>query len=339
MSRSEFDIIYQHLAASAAAFSTEGVALGIGDDAAQIRVTDSEKGGLINVSMDVLVGDVHFPADAAPELIANRALAVNLSDLAAMGAKPLGFTLGLTLPDGDEQWLEKFSAGLAPLAIKHQCPLIGGDLSRGPLNIAIQVHGSTASEGLRRGAAQIGDAILVSGALGDGVAALASFDLPTHLDKVLNFATDDLGDEDRQYLEQAFYAPEPRVELGQACLGLASACIDLSDGLLADLGHICKASSVGAAIELDRLPVSAALKKMLEDDEASLAALLGGDDYELCLTVPPSQVSAIETAAVSLGIEVTRIGVIEKQDGLRCLNASGEEIAVPATAYEHFGSA
>jgi len=339
MSRSEFDIIHQYLAGSAAAFPTESVALGIGDDAAQIRVTDSEKGGLINVSMDVLVGDVHFPADADPGSIANRALAVNLSDLAAMGARPLGFTLGLTLPDSDERWLEKFSAGLAPLAIRHQCPLIGGDLSRGPLNIAIQVHGATVSEGLRRSTAKVGEVILVSGALGDGVAALAGFGLPTHLDDVLNFSTDALDDADRQYLERAFYAPEPRIELGQACLGLARACIDLSDGLFADLGHICKASSVGAAIELDRLPTSAVVQKMLEGDEAHLAALLGGDDYELCLTVPPAQVSAVETAAASLGIEMTRIGVIEQRSGLHWFNRAGEEIDIPATAYEHFVSA
>lgn len=338
MSRSEFDIISKYLAGSAAAFPTGNIALGIGDDAAQFRLTGLQQGSLINVSMDVLVADVHFPADAAPELIANRALAVNLSDLAAMGAQPLGFTLGLTLPSSDEQWLEQFSAGLAPLALRHQCPLIGGDLARGPLNIAIQVHGQTTTEGLRRSAAQAGDIILVSGTLGDGVAALASFGLPTHLDKVAGFITDPLDDADRLYLKQAFYSPEPRIELGLACLGLANACIDLSDGLFADLGHICKASSVGATIELDSLPASAVVQKMLNSDECSLAALLGGDDYELCLTVPPQQVAAVEAASADLGIAMTRIGVIEQQSGLRCVNGAGEVIAIPATAYEHFAS-
>lgn len=339
MSRSEFDIIYKYLAGSAAAFPTENIALGIGDDAAQCRLIDSQQGSLINVSMDVLVADVHFPANADPELIANRALAVNLSDLAAMGAQPLGFTLGLTLPNNDEHWLEKFSAGLAPLAIRHQCPLIGGDLARGPLNIAIQVHGQTTSGGLRRGAAQVGDAVLVSGTLGDGVAALASFGLPTHLDKVAGFDTDTLDEADRQYLKQAFYSPEPRIELGQACLGLANACIDLSDGLFADLGHICKSSAVGATIDLESLPISTVVRNMLNSDESRLAALLGGDDYELCLTVPPQRVAAVEAAGAELGIAMMRIGVIEQQSGLRCVNGAGIAIDIPATAYEHFAKA
>ncbi len=336
MSRSEFDIIAHYFANSAAAFVTESVALGIGDDAAQLRLSNPSAEERLNVSMDVLVSGVHFPADADPAQIANRALAVNLSDLAAMGAKPLGFTLGLTLPDSDDYWLEKFSAGLAPLAVRYQCPLIGGNLSRGPLNIAIQVHGRTQSDGLLRSAAQVGDYIVVSGELGTGVAALASFGLPGHLDSLMSFTTEHLSSEDRAALQQAYFAPEPRIDLGLASVGIAHAGIDISDGLLADLGHICQSSGIGATLELPRLPVAGTLTTMLSVDEARLAAILGGDDYELCMTVPPTRMAALEAAAATLGIALTRVGTIEAERGIRCVAEEGAPVSVPGSAYQHF---
>ena len=345
MSRSEFDIIRTHLAASAAAFTTDQVVLGIGDDAAQLRMPGSQgskssegnqKETLLNVSLDVLVAGVHFPHDADAAKVANRALAVNLSDLAAMGATPLGFTLGLTIPDNDEQWLCEFGAGLAPLATRFACPLLGGDLSRGPLNIAIQVHGYTRGEGIRRAGAQPGDQILVSGSLGKGVTALANLGLPTHLDAMLQFDCTGLGQEARDFLMRAYYEPHPRIELGQAALGIATAGIDISDGLLADLGHICKASQMGARIELARLPVAPAVRAALTSGKDFHAALLGGDDYELCLTAPARDCAELIRLAKSLDVELTVIGEIEAGAAVRCLDHSGTEVQIPASAYQHF---
>jgi thiamine-monophosphate kinase len=336
MSRSEFDIIKNFFANCPAAFPSEHVKLGIGDDAAQFTLPHSSDELRFNVSMDTLAADVHFPADANPGLIANRALAVNLSDLAAMGATPLGFTLGLTLPRSDDLWLQQFADGLTALATKHHCPLVGGNLSRGPLHIAVQVHGSTQGEGIRRNGAAVGDIVVVSGVLGDAVAALASFALPTHLDTLLEFDIGSLNDVDRAYLQRAYYEPEPRVELGQACAGRVSAGIDVSDGLLADLGHICAASGVGAVLELQRLPISSVLNNMLATEKARLAALLGGDDYELCFTLAPDRLAEAQAIASELGVPLTQVGVIEQGSGVRCTGEDGETVAIPQSAYQHF---
>ena len=338
MSRSEFDIIRTHFAASAAAFSTERVALGIGDDAAQLRMPDDQVGALLNISMDVLVAGVHFPPDADADRIANRALAVNLSDMAAMGATPIGFTLGLTVPDNNDRWLGDFATGLAPLATRYRCPLLGGDLSKGPMNIAIQVHGYTPGEGIRRSGAQPGDQILVSGSLGKGVTALASLGLPTHLDALLRFDCANLGPAERDFLQSAYYEPQPRIELGQASLGIASAGIDISDGLLADLGHICKASQVGARIDLSRLPVAETVRKVLPTGMEHHAALLGGDDYELCFAVPAQSTASLLARARELEVELTVIGEIEPGNNIRCLDLSGNEVEMPAAAYQHFAA-
>lgn len=337
MSRSEFDIIARFFADSDAAFVTDRVRCGIGDDGAQLAVPE---GQLLTVSMDVLVADVHFPAAAAAELIAQRALAVNLSDLAAMGAQPLAFTLGLTLPDVDADWLAAFSAGLGTLAQRFDCPLIGGDLTRGPLAIAIQVHGSNdSSGGIRRSRGQVGDLIYVSGTLGDGIVALAAMGLDTHLGAALEFSPRALNAADRQYLQAAYFQPEPRINLGVRAAALVSAGIDISDGLLGDLGHIARASGLAARVELARLPVSLAAQKALSPAGQQRAAMLGGDDYELCLTVAPDKAAGLEQLAADLQVPLTRIGELESGSGVICLDHGGQPVSFPVSAYQHFAGA
>jgi len=336
MRGSEFDIIEQFFTGSAAAFSSAQVRTGIGDDGAQLRVA---AGRLLTVSMDVLVADVHFPADAPANLIAQRALAVNLSDLAAMGAEPLAFTLGLTLPEPDADWLETFVDGLAVKAREFDCPLVGGDLTRGPLTIAIQVHGSNGeSGGILRTGAQAGDLVYVSGTLGDGILALANLGLETHLGAALEFDAAGLNEADRAYLHAAYYQPQPRLALGQACAGLVSAGIDISDGLLGDLGHITRASGVAARLDLSLLPVSSAASKSLSTAGLQRAAMLGGDDYELCLTVAPDAAPELEQRAARLQVPLTRIGEIEAGAGVHCVDSSGQPVHFPVSSYQHFAS-
>lgn len=334
MSRTEFEIIEQFLARSDAAFNSASVRCGIGDDGAQLTVPD---GKLLTVSMDVLVADVHFPANADASLIAQRALAVNLSDLAAMGAQPLAFTLGLTLPEFESEWLASFGAGLAVMARRFDCPLVGGDLTRGPLSIAIQVHGyNDDSGGILRSRAAVGDWVYVSGTLGDGAVALANLGLETHLGADLEFAASALNEADRQYLDQAYYQPEPRLALGQRCAGLVSAGLDISDGLLGDLGHITRASGVAARLDLSLLPTSLAASKALTPRGLQLAAMLGGDDYELCLTVAPGNAPELERIASELQVPLTRIGELETGSGIHCFDNSGQPVDFPMHAYQHF---
>lgn len=335
MSHSEFDIIEQFFTRTGAAFPAAHVHTGIGDDGAQLVIPD---GKLLTVSMDVLVADVHFPATAPANLIAQRALAVNLSDLAAMGATPLAFTLGLTLPRIDVEWLASFSDGLAVLAKQFACPLIGGDLTQGPLAIAIQVHGSNELHGgILRSRAAPGDLIYVSGSLGDGITGLASLGLETHLGAALEFNAAALNDADRQYLQAAYYQPQPRVALGQHCAALVSAGIDISDGLLGDLGHIARASGLAAHVDLGLLPASLAASKSLSPDGLQLAAMLGGDDYELCLTIAPENAAALEQIAAQLQVPVTRVGAMESGSGVHCFGRSGQPVSFPVQSYQHFG--
>lgn len=333
MSQSEFQIIQHYFADSAAAFSRPEIIKGIGDDAALLDVPANK---ILAISMDVLVADVHFPAPADPELIANRALAVNLSDLAAVGAEPLCFTLGLTLPLVNEHWLQAFSQGLVKLASQFNCPLVGGDLSRGPLNIAIQVQG-LAEAPIRRDGARPGDHIYVTGNLGDGILALSSLGIDTHLGEAFKPDLTALSAGQQSYLQDAFYAPSPRVDFASQASGLLNSAIDISDGLLGDLGHICTASAVGADIRLDALPVSNAVSDCLSAGMQQQAALLGGDDYELCVTVAPSRAGQLESLAADLDLRLTHIGEIRDGYGIHCLDSSGRQRDLEATSYEHFG--
>ncbi|MCI5108205.1 MAG: thiamine-phosphate kinase [Pseudomonadales bacterium] len=333
MSQTEFQIIQQHFADSEAAFSRPEIVRGIGDDAAMLRI---ETGQILSFSMDVLVADVHFPATADPELIANRALAVNLSDLAAVGAQPLCFTLGLTLPLVNEHWLAAFSQGLVPLARQFNCPLVGGDMSRGPLNIAIQVQGQ-GEAAIGRDGARDGDLIYVTGCLGDSVLALASFGLDTHLGGEFKIDSAALSAQDRAYLHEAYYRPQPRIEFGRQIVNVATAAIDISDGLLGDLGHICNASALGAELELSALPLSDCLRGSLPEELQQQAALLGGDDYELCVTVAPENATQLESIADDLGLRLSRIGRMRDGYGIDCRDSEGQMREFDASAYQHFG--
>lgn len=275
--------------------------------------------------MDTLVADVHFPADAAPELIAERALRVNLSDLAAMGATPLWFTLGLTLPISDPVWLEHFSRGLFAVADEFGCTLVGGDTTRGPLSLTLQVHGAVDADlALRRSGAQVGDLVCVTGTLGDGAAALAAMQ-----DRLW------VGGDASAYLQERFYRPRPQLLEGQLLLGIASAALDISDGLIADLGHICQRSGVGAAIDLERLPLSSAVKANVDNAKATAWALAGGDDYQLCFTVPQAKLAALQLLIDSGQLEATVVGEVLAGSGVIC-RQQGVEVNMAATGYNHF---
>lgn len=298
-----------------------GIALGIGDDCALL---DSMPGQQLALSVDTLVAGVHFPAGADPYLIGQRALRVNLSDLAAMGAQPLAFTLAITLPDADESWLSGFSRGLDDAARAFGISLIGGNTSSGPRHIInIQILGQVPSgQALLRSGARPGDVIVVSGTLGDARAALDHL-APAPAQR----------DARQDYLLDRYYRPEPRIGLGAALRGIASAAIDISDGLSADLGHILERSEVGAVIDLPALPLSFALQGRAE---APAFALSGGDDYELCFTVPPARLNKATALAARLGIPVTAIGTITEQRRLLARSADGHINPLAQTGYRHF---
>lgn len=316
MALSEFELIARFFdSPDFAVPDAEGVVLGVGDDAAILRLPPGED---LAVSVDTLVAGVHFPVASSPEQIGHRALAVNLSDLAAMGARPLWFTLALTLPEADEAWLAGFSRGLAAIARRFRVVLVGGDTTRGPLSITIQVHGSVpAGLALRRDGARPGDEVWVSGH--PGTAALGLRQL--------------LAGGARDEAAQVFVEPQPRVALGLALRGLASAAIDVSDGLLADAGHIAERSAVAIALERERLPFSPPLAALADRDDACTLLLTGGDDYELCFTAPSRHGAAIAGAAADLGLACTRIGRVLAGRGVTCAGF------VPrAAGYQHFGS-
>lgn len=302
--------------------------LGVGDDCALLAPAP---GMQLAVSTDMLVEGRHFLADVTPQLLGHKALAVNLSDLAASGAKPLAFTLALSMPRADANWCQAFAEGLFALADQHECELIGGDTTQGPLNICITVFGEVpAGQALLRRGAQPGDDIWVSGSLGDARLALDAL-LRQHAlpPAVLSQA--------RQRLEQ----PTPRVALGMALRGIASSCLDISDGLLGDLGHILEASGVGARIDANitrnllqarRHPMMAALA-ISRIDACTLA---GGDDYELCFTAPSSAQAAVRDAAAQAGVPVTCIGRIEAERGVRVMAPGGQQLPLRFAGFDHF---
>lgn len=322
MAVSEFKLIEAYF--SQLTRQRDDVVLGIGDDCALLQ---SPKDKLLAVSIDTMVEGVHFFADVDPEALGYKSLAVNLSDLAAMGAEPAWFTLALTLPESNENWLKGFASGLAMAASKAGIQLVGGDTTRGPLTISIQVHGHVPSESaLRRDGAKSGDKIFVTGTLGDAGAALKH--------RLENWSPEQLNASDWQYCQQRLEYPSPRNELSAVISQYASSAIDISDGLLADLGHILSRSGKGAEIEVASLPLSASLKKLPQDIVGQLA-LGSGDDYELCFTVSSEQVEQFEQYATN----VTCIGEITDTQTLVLLDQSGQEITLDAKkGYDHFNA-
>ena len=297
------------------------IALGIGDDCALLTPPVAQQ---LALSLDTLVADVHFPAHGDPYLIAQKALRANLSDLAAMGAQPLAFLLALTLPQADETWLAAFSRGLRDCADAFAIALIGGDTTRGnTLTLSIQIIGSVPpQQALLRSGAQIGDAIFVSGTLGDARAALEALDVQT---AQLNPS--------QQFFRQRYYTPSPRIALGLALRGVANAAIDISDGLAADLGHILERSNVGALIDIEKLPISAALSA---HTNATEFALHGGDDYELCFTVPPAKQDRIAAIAQQLALPLTEIGIITAGSELAARDKHHTISVLARSGYQHF---
>ncbi|PQZ55436.1 thiamine-phosphate kinase [Achromobacter sp. MYb9] len=319
---SEFDLIARYFTRTAPA----GM-LGVGDDCALFPVPPGEQ---VATSTDLLLEGRHFFPDVDPRALGHKSLAVNLSDLAAMGARPIGCVLGLALPRLDEPWLAAFADGFHALAAAHGCPLIGGDTTRSAHDMAISVtvFGAVpAGQALRRDGAQAGDDIWVSGELGAADVAYRLLDGQYPADAPLLAAT-------RGALEW----PQPQVALGLALRGVAHAAIDLSDGLLQDLGHILAASGVGASIEFSRMPVAAALAAM---DAAPLqrAVLGGGDVYQLCFTAPAAKRDAVQAAGLAANARVTRIGQTLAQPGLTVLDGQGQPMTTLPAGFDHFPAA
>lgn len=312
----EFDLIAR---IRARARSRDDVVLGIGDDAALLRVP---AGKLLVIATDTLNSGVHFPHDTAPTDIGWKALAVNLSDLAAMGAQPAWCTLSLSLPHGDAGWLDGFLDGFLALADQHGVALVGGDTTRGPLSVCVTVHGLVADGmALRRDGARVGDDIWITGTLGDAAAALVQWRAGGAADPALRARLD---------------RPVPRVATGLALAGVAHACIDVSDGLLADLGHVCAASGIGADVELDALPASDGLRARFNEDARHALQAAGGDDYELCFAAASDQRKFIERISQEAGVAITRIGRIIDGAGVRALMPDGSEWLPPRAGYAHF---
>ena len=295
------------------------VVLGIGDDAAILRVP---AGHDLVVSCDTLVPGVHFPTETAPADIGWKALAVNLSDLAAMAATPAWCTLALTLPDADGEWVDAFLDGFLELAEQHAVTLVGGDTTRGPLSITITAHGFVPDgQALRRDGARAGDEVWVTGSIGDAAGALAQWRARGPSSAKLRHRLD---------------RPTPRIDAGLALRGLATAGIDLSDGLAADLGHVLKASGVGARIDLGRLPTSRTLAVHFDPAQRWPLQLSGGDDYELCFTAPASAALAIERAMASCEVTATVVGVLVAEPGLRFTTPEGEDYTPAVAGFQHF---
>ncbi len=313
----EFDLIARHFTRPVAR-----AALGVGDDCALLRPTP---GMQLAVSSDMLVEGRHFLSTVAPERLGHKALAVNLSDLAACGAEPLACTLALALPRADEAFVAGFAQGLFALADAHGIELVGGDTTAGPLNICITVIGQVPPGlALLRSGARAGDDVWVSGTLGDARLALEVF-----RGRVA------LPGSDFDTVRRAMEQPQPRVALGLALRGVASSAIDLSDGLAGDIGHILQRSGVGATVNVDALPRSAILAAQTAalQHECTVA---GGDDYELLFTAAPAQRAAVQAAGRAAGVAVTRCGAVEAQPGLRVVDAQGRKLNRAFQGYDHF---
>ena len=320
MSESEFEIIRRYFMRQSP--QREDVITGIGDDAAVLQVPPGHE---LVVCMDTLVAGVHFPESTPAAAIGHKSLAVNLSDLAAMGALPAWATLSLTMPENNSSWLDEFSHAFFALADHYQVQLVGGDTTRGPLSITVQAHGFVArGSALMRKGVEPGDRIYVTGTLGDaGLALQLRENAPDDLQKRLDY-------------------PEPRVEAGRQLTGLASAVIDVSDGLLADLGHLLEGTDFGASLHVDKLPRSEAFISALHESGAGEHSdyyelpLSAGDDYELCFTAPAMLCARVEQQLSSLSCGYTQIGIIEETAGIRCFLEDGSRYQPAAAGYSHF---
>jgi len=292
----EFELIEQYFQQQKLSWCNSHISLNIGDDCAVLNIPSHQQ---LCISMDTLVEDVHFPKGANPFDIATRALCVTLSDLAAMGATPIGFTLGITLPEARPSWLSHFSQGLVAMAQQFQCPLMGGDTTKGPiLVITIQVHGVVEKgRALTRSGAFVGDKVYVSGSLGNGGGALPIVLADPALKKPESLSP----------LTQHFYKPLPKIEFAQSLIGVATSCLDVSDGLVQDLNHICKKSGVGIELNVNNVPMSQALIECYGDQQALQYALSGGDDYQLAYTAGHCE-NGICIGQVVAGEEVSILG-------------------------------
>nr|WP_324614069.1 thiamine-phosphate kinase [Ferrimonas sediminicola] len=298
------------------------VLMGIGDDAAILRVPANNQ---LVVTTDTLVEGIHFLPSIDPEMLAYKSVAVNLSDLAAMGADPAWLTLALTLPRSDETWLSRFAAGLNQICEYYGIALVGGDTTRGPLTITLTALGHVPSDqSLSRSGAKPGDWIFVTGHLGDSAAGL----------KLLKGELQ-ASDDHREFLVTRHLRPTPRILAGRSLRGIASACLDLSDGLAGDLEHIVTASGVGAHVEIDKLPLSKALLETLGDEEARQLAIRGGEDYELLFTVPEAQKGALMTALGEAGVSHSCIGQIRAGSGIHYYR-EGEPLQQAPQSFRHF---
>ncbi|MGN2387809.1 thiamine-phosphate kinase [Pseudomonas syringae] len=316
----EFELIRNYFAAAPCAQAGEEVVLGIGDDCALLALPPGEQ---LAISTDTLVADVHFPAVCDPFLLGQRALAVSASDLAAMGARPVAFTLALTLPHVDADWLQRFAHGLSLMAQGCSLRLIGGDTTRGPLSLTLTVFGAVPSGlALTRSGARVGDLLCVGGALGDGAAALPL---------VLNQRSAEASI--AEPLLARYWSPQPQLALGQALRGKATSALDISDGVLADCGHIARASGVRLLIERDGLPMSPHLLALFDLQAAQQAALSGGDDYVLAFTLPPEHLAGLLDA----GWPVHVIGRVEAGNDVVLIDHVGADITPDTRGYQHFG--
>ncbi len=299
------------------------VDLGIGDDCALVTIPE---GCQLAVTTDTLVEGVHFFSDISPKALGHRILAVNLSDLAAMGAEPAWISIGLTLPNVDETWLEQFTEGMHDIAEYYNVQLIGGDTTQGPLTITVCAKGIVPKgKALTRSGAKVGDWLYVTGELGDAALAIEARKQGW-----------ELNDEDRSYVQKKFDYPAPQVAAGQVLRGLANSAIDISDGLLADLNHILTHSGVGATIHADKVPLSTALKNLPDEEVRLMLAMAYGDDYQLLFTVPDSNRVAVEKRLAEYGVTPTCIGQINANAGDVSLLYKDKPWPFPATGFEHF---
>jgi thiamine-monophosphate kinase len=314
----EFDLIQRYFTRA-----TPSAILGVGDDAALVRVSPGME---LAISTDMLVSGTHFFPDADPFLLGHKTLAVNISDMAAMGAAPRWATLSLALPEENAAWLERFSAGFFALAEQHGVALIGGDTTRGPLNLCVTIMGEVPQgQALRRDGAQLGDEVWVSGRLGDAALALAYLQGRVVLDAAA-----------LQAGSAALHQPQPRVALGLALRGVASSAIDISDGLLADLGHILERSKLGAELDFAALPVSDGVRPYLAQPLGLRCVLAGGDDYELCFTAPVAKRGEIQRIAAQLDLPLSCIGSIVQGSGCTLRAADGSVMTIKESGYDHF---